>query len=217
MAFTITFPTSGPCPDQLLVARWLTDRGEPFDNEGPGTVALRAMPVRFVVSKDQNALQAHLEVTATVPLTRLVDMLFGVSVEAGADVRLAGAGEVTKGALWMVLADEQDRVRIAETLDRAKELGNTDEIMKRMWAVVSALRPNSDDRWDMQRSRIVQLREVGEAGGISLEEARWHAEDPQVGDVLAVAVDGAMHMHSLTWRWLAEAYPGIAEGAHSHH
>jgi len=217
VAFTITFPTSGPCPDQILVAGWLTDRGEPFDSEGPGTVALRAMPVRFVVSPEQDALQAHLEVTATVPLSRLVDMLFGVSVEAGADVRLTGSGEITKAALWMVLADEQDRIRIAETLERAKEHGNIDEIMKRMWAVVSALRPKCDDRWDMQTQRIVQLREIGEDGGLSVEEAKWHTEDPQVGDVVPVPVGGSVHIHSLTWRWLAEAYPGIAEGAHSHH
>ena len=201
----------------MLVAGWLTDRGEPFDSEGPSTVALRAMPVRFVVSPEQEALQAHVDVTATVPLTRLVDMIFGISVEAGADVRLTGSGEVTKAALWMVLADEQDRLRIAETLERAKEHGNIDEIMRRMWAVVSVLRPNCDDRWDMQTRRVVQMKEVGVEGGLSVEEAQWHAENPVPGDVVTVPVDGAVHIHSLTWRWLAEAYPGIAEGAHSHH
>ena len=216
MAFTITFPTSGPCPDRTLVSGWLSDRGEPFEAEGTGTIALRAMAVRFVVSPDQDALQAHLEVTAAVPLSRMVDMLFGISVEAGADVRLAGSGEITKAALWMVLADEQDRIRIAETLERAKDHGNIDAIMKRMWAVVSALRPHCDDRWDAQRQRIVRLREIGGTDGLSIEEAQWHAEDPQVGDVVPVPVDRAIHIHSLTWRWLSEAYPSIAQGAHSH-
>ena len=195
---------------------WLTDRGEAFELEGPSTVALRAMPVRFVVSPDQEALQAHLEITATVPLSRMVDMLFGLSVDAGADVRLAGFGEITKAALWMVLADEQDRIRIAETLERAKEHGDINQLMKRMWAVVSALRPNCDDRWDAQRRRIVRLREIGGGEGLSIEEAQWHAEDPQAGDVVPVPVEGSDHIHSLTWRWLSEAYPSIAQGAHSH-
>lgn len=215
MAFTVTFPSTGPCPDRDSVVEWLKERGEPYDAEGLASIQLRALPVRFVVSPDQRALQAQIEVTSSAPLTRLVDLLFSISVRAGADVRLAGEGEVTRPVLWMRLADEQDRLRIAESLERAREHGNHEEITKRLWALVAALRSGCDDRWDTDRQCVVQLLEVGEPDGISLEEARWHAQDPSPGDVVPVPVRG--FVHTLAWRWLSEAYPGIAEATHSAH
>ncbi len=213
MAFTVTFPTSGPVCSAEELASWLTDRGEPFAQEGPSTLAMRAMPIRFVAAPDQSALQAHLEVTSTVPLTRMVDVLFEVSMRAGADVSLAGAGLVTRSALWMQLADEQDRLRIAESLSRAVEHGNADEVHKRLWAVLATLRTGHDDRWDATQERIVELVEVGES--IPLDAARWHTDDPNIGDVIGVPVQG--WLHSLVWRWLSEAYPGIAEAEHTLH
>ena len=193
------------------VAEWLTAHGEPFEAEGEDTLVLRALPVRFVAARDAETLQAHLEVTATVPLTRVVDLLFGVSVEAGADVRLTGEGEITRSALWMRLADEQDRVRLEEALDRASDHGNREEVLTRLWAVVAALRPKRDDRWDVGSARIVEMLEVGALDGISLDQAQWHVEDPQLGDVIPVPVHNSLHVHTLAWRWLSEAYPGLAE------
>ena len=115
----------------------------------------------------------------------------------------------TRSGLWMLLADEQDRVRIAEALRRAQEHGNREDLITRLWAVIGSLRPKCDDRWDMARERIVELNEVGE--GIDLSQAAWHAEDPKIGDVVGVPVDHSHHVHTLVWRWLSEAYPGLAE------
>ena len=146
-------------------------------------------------------------------LTRMVDVLFDVSVRAGADVSLAGTGEVTRAGLWMRLADEQDRQRIAESLFRAKEHGSGDEVHKRLWAVLAALRKGHDDRWDASSQRIVELVEVGQ--GVSVEEAAWHTENAAVGDEISIPVES--HLHILVWRWLSEAYPGIAEAEHTLH
>lgn len=211
LAFTVRFPSSGPCPDPDSVARWLTAHGEPFDQEGADTLVLRALPVQFVAASDAETLLAHLEITSRVPLSRLVDLLFGISVEAGSDVRLAGEGEITRSGLWMRLADEQDRIRIAESLERARDHGNIEEVTTRLWAVVAALRPQKDDRWDTATHRIVEMKEVGSPDGIDLESARWHVEDPHLGDVIAVPVHNNHHIHTLAWRWLNEAYPGLAE------
>ena len=210
MAFSVRFPTTGPCPNPTRVAEWVTAHGEPFEYEGDDTIVLKALPVRFIAAGDAETLQAHLEVNATVPLTRVVNLLFGVSVDAGSDVSLAGEGEITRSSLWMRLADEQDRMRISETLDRASRHGNSEEILTRLWAVVSALRPNRDDRWDMKSRRVVEMCEVGPEG-VDMEDARWHSEDAELGDVVSIPVENSEHIHSLAWRWLSEAYPGLAE------
>lgn len=210
MALTVTFPTSGPPTPVQTLAAWLTERGEPF-TEGEDSVALRALPVRFVSSPLNASLQAQLEVVTSMPLTRLVDTLFEVSVRAGADVNLAGHGPITRPHLWLLLADEQDRMRIAAGLRRAREHGNADEVHKRLWAIVAAVRGGHDDRWDATAERVVEMLEVGDA--VSVEQARWHAPDPnvdpKVGDAVAVPVSG--YVHCLVWRWLSEAYPGLAD------
>ncbi|MBX2800053.1 MAG: hypothetical protein KTR31_20415 [Myxococcales bacterium] len=213
MAFTVTFPASSPTCDVSTLGEWLKERGEPFVDEGEDTLVLRALPVRFVASPDNASLRAHLDITANVALQRMVDVIFEVSVRAGADVRLAGHGEMTRPAMWMLLADEQDRLRIAESLRRAEELGSRDEIYQRMWGVLATLRDGRDDRWDAQAERIVERVEVG--ADISVERAAWHSEGVQVGDEVSVPVVG--YLHSLVWRWLSEAYPGIAEAEHTLH
>ena len=213
MAFTVTFPTSGPpCPCKTL-SDWLTEVGEAFVLEGEDTLVLRALPMRLVSSPAQASVQAQLEVTPTVALTRMVDALFDISMKAGADVNLLGHGPVTRPELWLRLADEQDRLRIGGALRRAREHGNADEVHKRLWGIVASLRPGKDDRWDAAAERVVEMVDVGEQ--ISVDEARWHAEDAKTGDVVAVPVGG--HLHCLVWRWLSAAWPGLDETDHTLH
>lgn len=190
MAHTVTLLTSGPPCAVATLAGWLTDRGEPFVQEGDDTLVLRALPMRIVSSQAQPSVQAHIDVTPNVPLTRVVDSLFEISVKAGADVHLVGQGNVTRAELWIRLADEQDRLRIGQALRRAREHGNADEVHKRLWGVVASLRPGRDDRWDASAERVVEMVE-------------------KTGDVVAMPVVGTLHC--LVWRWLSEAYPGIAE------
>lgn len=206
MAFTITFPTSQPPTPVATLADWLTEQGEPFVAEGDDTLVLRALPVRFVASQKDASLKAQLEIVPDMPLTRLIDTLFEVSMRAGADVNLAGHGPVTRPGLWLRLADEQDRLRIARALGRAREHGNADGVHKRLWALIDCMRRDHEDRWDAAKERIVEMVEVGE--GVSLEQAQWHVEDPKIGDTIPVPVTG--FLHSLAWRWLSEAYPGLA-------
>ena len=209
MAFTVTFPTSGKVPCSDDVASWLRERGEPFSCPQPDCLQLRALELRIDIAPDQGSMKVMIDITSTLYLTRVVDLVFELSILAGADVRLTGEGEVSRGALWMRLADEQDRVRIAEALQRAEIHGNREEVGKRLWQVVAAIRPGKDDRWDATAGRIVELCEVGAPDGISLADAAWHADNPEAGDVIAVGVEGSVH--TLAWRWLSEAYPGLAE------
>ena len=210
MAFTVQFLTSGPCPTAEQVGDWLTMHGEPFEVDESSALVLRALPATFRIQPG-SGLCAELGVTATVPVSRVVHLVFGVSVEAGADVTLAGAGEITRSTLWMWLADEQDRIRISETLERSRDHGNSEEVLTRFWAVVSALRPKRDDRWDVGSERIVEMLEVGVPGGISLEQASARHPEARPGDAVAMPIDNSAHIHCLAWRWLSEAYPGLAE------
>lgn len=212
MPFLVTFPTSGPSPTVEQVASWLTERGEPHACDGE-VVRLRAVPMEFVAGVDQENLRCQITVTSTAPLTRMVDVVFALSVEAGADVELVGRGAMGRATLWMQLADEQDRLRIAESLERAAESSHRDEILRQLWGVLAAARPGHDDRWDVLQARVVEVVEVGER--ISVDDAAWYADAPEVGDEVAVPVQGLLHC--LVWRWLSEAYPGIAEAEHTLH
>lgn len=214
MGFTVTFPTSGAVPDPEVVSGWLRERGEPFDATGQA-LALKAVGVRVEIAPDLGSMKAHVDVSSTIDLSRAVDLIFDLSILAGADVRLTGVGEVTRGALWLRLADEQDRCRILEALERAEIQGKREEILKRLWQVIAALRPGHDDRWDTAAGRVVELREVGSPDGISVADACWHVDEPEIGDVIPVPVSGSAH--TLAWRWLAEAYPGLADSDWSFH
>lgn len=213
LAFTVTFPTTAELPSPRAVSDWVLQRGEPLDHLEGGCLQLRAIDVRLQV--EEARVLAHIDVPVGLPLTRVVDLLFDLSIFLGADVRLTGVGEISRGGLWLRLADEQDRGRIQETLKRAEIHGRLEEVGKRLWQVVSAVRSGCDDRWDTSVGRIVELKEVGAADGISLADAAWHADDPQPGDVIPVPVEGSAH--TLAWRWLSEAYPGLAEVEHTLH
>lgn len=209
MAITVVFPTSGEKLGAEMVANWLMERGEPFDWDTPSTLALRALPVRLVMGENHH-IHAQIELNPEVSLSRMLEMLYGLSMLAGADVRLLGVGEVTRSHLWLRLADEQDRLRISGAVERADESGQREEVLHKLWPVIAAIREGCDDRWDARRQRIVELKEVGGAHGIALEEAAWHVDNPTEGSVVGLPIEGA-NMHTLAWRWLCDTYPGIAE------
>ena len=44
---------------------------------------------------------------------------------------------------------------------------------------------------------------------MAAEEAAFLLEDPETGDVAAVEIHEDLHL--VVWRWLSEAWPGLAE------
>ncbi len=211
MSFELRFKTVAEGMDLDALTAWLLERGEPAVPIEQ-SLGLKALPVVF--EHRGSALCAVLDITGACPLTRLVDMLFDLSMEVGADIELSGRGDVSRSRLWLVLADEQDRVRLADALERSREHSNCMEVLRRLLSVVNSLRPGRDDRWDAARSCIVEFVEVG-AEGLSLSEARRHQADAEVGDEVGVPVEG--HLHTLAWRWFSASYPGLAESQHSMH
>lgn len=209
MAFTVSFPTEGPPPHPTDVSGWLIEQGEPFEREGLHALRCKAVPLRLVCDPESTTMKGHIELEAHSRLTRLVDLLFHLSKRAGADVRLPGVGPVTRAQLWLALAEDQARLKVAAAVLLSQERSNAHEIHQRLWGLIGALRPGRDLRWDARRQAIVEVLEVGAPDGISAEDAAWHAESPQVGDAVAVPVAG--HVHLLAWTWLREAYPGLTD------
>ncbi len=208
MGFFVSFRTSTPPAALRDLVAWLTEVAEPSTEE-VDAVVLRALPARFVLGPP---FAVELEVHEWTPLGRLVDVLFEVASRAGADLDLGGK-VVNRSDLWLVLAEEQDRLRIANTLRRARERGNADEVHRRLWAVLASLRPGTDNRWDATLERVVELLDVGEQ--VSVEQAREIEEDAVTGDVVQQPAPGPIHL--LLWRWMSEAYPGLCEPDHSMH
>lgn len=211
MAFTVSFRTQGPPLSRAELEEWLTEQAEPFEEEGPEHIALRALDVLLVMAPGQ-PLQAQLTIETNAPLSRLVDLLFALSVRAGADVKLAGVGEVDRARLWLVLADEQDRQRLAESIKTASLHGCQDDVLNGLWRLLAAVRPGKDHRWDIDRERIVEMKIVGES--ISAEEAAWHTDDTTTGEYVPFPVTSGELFHIVAWRWMNETWPGVAEATH---
>ena len=182
---------------------WLTAQGEPFEQDGDALL-LRALPVRLVLRG--GAIHGQLEMTPASPLGRLIQLLFRLSVRIGSDVRLVGYGEVNRAMLWLRLADEQDRLRLLDAIRIAEERGKRETVLRGLWAVLAAVAPERDVRWDVQQGSIVEVYEVGET--ISLDEAQWLSEDVTEGDLLPAPVQDTLHI--VAWRWLSQNYPGLA-------
>ena len=179
--------------------------GEPFE-ESPTGLALEAIPLR--IDRDHTGQPVvHLHVTTDLLLSRLVGLVFDLSMHLGADVELAGSDTVSRAEMWMRIADEQDRLRIGEALERAAEQGRREEVVRGLWAVLGCLREGRDIRWDAKRKMAVELREVGD--GISAHDAAEHAPNPSPGDLVAVPIKDEGELHILAWRWLSEAYPSL--------
>ncbi len=203
MAFTVTFPTATAAPSIPALTAWLVEHGEPFEEDG-ASVVLKALPFRLV--RDEKGITGWIEVNETTPLPRLIDLIFDLSVRLGSDVKLAGSGVVGRPALWLVLADEQDRQRLAAAIEQSAQRGNKDDVDQRLWALLQAIHPGRDLRWDAQKLRVVELFEVGST--IERDEARWLDEGANTGEIVVKAVDGNVHV--LLWRFVAQAWPGLA-------
>ena len=206
MPFKIQFRNIDNPPQPEELAGWLTEEGEPFELEPPFGLVLRALPLRLVQVEDQG-LTAYLDVRPNLSLPRTIQLLFNVSMRLGTDVELAGYGTVTRASLWMRLADEQDRQRIAAALAKAEDHGKIDEVGRNLWAVLGSLLPQTDIRWDSSRRMIVELVEAGI--NIPLSEARQHSPEVEHGDVIAMTPRGSSTLHILAWRWLSEAHPSL--------
>jgi hypothetical protein len=198
----IALQTSGELPATQAMTSWLTEQGEPFTLEDD-RIVLRALPVS-VEPEGVHELGVQVVLTFTTPVMRAVDLIFDLSVLAGADVVVA-EDRTNRAGLWLRLADEQDRMRIAMALALAKERGSADEVLRRLWAVLHSLHPQQDVRWSAEVEAIVRLEEVGAPDGVPLEAAG----DRQIGDLVPRRLPGAPHL--LVWRWLSEAYPSLAE------
>lgn len=206
MAFTILFQTQGVSPPASAVGDRLVALGEPFEAEGAAALALRALRVRLVLDPS-GPMRAYVEVEADTPLVRLVDVVFEVSSLAGADVHLAGAGAMTRARLWLLLADEQDRLRLVDAFRRAITHSWGAEAARGLWTILAEAHKGRDVRWDAGSGRIVEMVEVGV--GIDLGAATWLIDTAKLGDVVPRALPGQPHV--LAWRWLSEAYPSLCE------
>jgi hypothetical protein len=205
VAFTLTFVSTEKPPTIDVLAEWLAERGEPFVAEDGDEVALLAVPVRFRSAADGHSLQAEVDVAPNVSLTRLVDTVHDVSLRSGADLDLAGTGVVTRAQLWILLADEQDRLRIATALRTARQSAVADDVHRRLWAMIASIRPGHDDRWDTLTERVVEVQEA--APGVAQDGAQSPPSPADGGPTLQVPVGG--FVHCLVWRWLSEAYPRL--------
>jgi hypothetical protein len=200
MPLTITLLTAGELPSPEAVQRWLTEQGEPFELHDEA-IALRALPLR-IRPVDHRHLEVVLASRIDTAVTRAVDLVFDLSVLAGADVEVDGESR-TRATLWLRLADEQDRLRIAEALDTAAERGVADEVLRRLWAVLNALYPTVDARWNANQRALVALDERD-------NPVLLHAEaDDEVAALVPRRLPGTPHL--LVWRWLSEAWPSLVE------
>ena len=81
MPFTFHFPSTGRSPELHRLADWLTEVGEPFE-ESPTGLALEAIPLR--IDRDHTGQPVvHLHVTTDLLLSRLVGLVFDLSMHLG--------------------------------------------------------------------------------------------------------------------------------------
>ncbi len=198
MAFTLTFPSRGPQPSPDELAEWISEHGEPWEHDGP-RLSLRALPL--VLTPGPFGLEARVSPGRDTPLTRLVGLVFDLSVRVGGDVHLVGAGTATKHQLWLHLADEQDRARIADALDRAG--GRVDEVTRGLWCLLGATGRGEQLRWDTGRRCIVEIPDPDD------DEPTL----PEAEAVPTVAVAPGAGIYLLAWRWLKDAWPSLVERA----
>ncbi len=187
MSLRLTLHTAGPMPPLSALQEWLTERGEAYERDGD-RVRLLALPV-VVEALDEATFSVVLSIAGGTPLVRLVDLVFELSLVTGSDVS-ERERRMSRSELWLRVADEQDRLRIASAMKLAEDRGNLDDVARRVWAILNALRPGRDVRWSSQDESIV-----------------WVSEDGTTRE----AVDPSDRMHLVIFRWLSEAHPSLLE------
>lgn len=205
MSFSLSFPTAATPPSLAELAAWLEEEGEAWASEDGEALVLRALPLRLLHTG--SGLRGEVEVGLTTPLSRLVRVLFALSSRVGADVRVVGVGLVDRAALWLRLADEQDRLRLAAALARVDEHPQRDEILRGLWSLLAVAAPGRDARWDALRERVVELHDSGDLTDPGF--VRVTSEPP----LPPVPLDPPIHL--LAWRWLGEAWPALADARSS--
>lgn len=183
---TLTLTSRVALPSVAAIASWLTDSGEPVLVEGR-RISLRALGAHLVA--EEGLLVAHIDLTASTPVVRLVDLLFDLSSHIGSDLHDVARKPVTRPTVWFELAAEQDRIRVGAALARSLEHGVRQVMVQRLWALGASLFPNRDVRWDAASARFVEVVDEGPV-------CRPLADD-RAANVLA-------------WRYLSEAWPGVA-------
>ena len=204
MGFSFTFPQTraGDEDDEpTSLTEWLTGQGEPFEVED-GVLRLRALPVRLTEGSD--GLKLAVDLRARVPLARLIGLLYELALWLGTDVHLGGR-PVDRGTAWIRLADEQDRLRIADAIDHAGP--RTDEVLAGLWQVLRACGRKRDLRWDPRARAIV---EVGMHPEVIEDATTMATDDTDPGALIAWPVHDGVHI--LAWRWLAETWPAFSDG-----
>jgi len=183
LSFVIHFPTTAKARTPAELQEWLTDQGEPFEQDGPLWINLRALPVRLSFDSD-GRVEATVKILPTDSATRLTEFLFDLSLELGADVEIEHYGVVDRSQAWLHFAGAQDRARIVGAIEQAGEIGNRDILLRMIWPIISALDPERDLRWDVDALRIIEV----------VDDAIVPAPEP---------------LHIPTWRWLADAFPNL--------
>lgn len=196
MPFTLTFPSRGeqPSPDELT--GWLTDHGEPFEADPP-RIVLRALPVALMPGPF--GIEATVNPGVDTPLTRLVGLMSDLSVRVGGDVHLVGRGSLTRHELWLHLADDQDRKRIAAALARAGD--RQDEVARGLWSLLGASGRGEQLRWDLGREAIVAIHELPDD----------EPTQPEGEALPTEAITPGSGLYLLAWRWLSDAWPRLVE------
>lgn len=195
-------------PPLSELTAWLAALGEPFEPPEDGAVRLRALPV--VLHRAPGSLEAEILLTPSVPLSRLLALIYDLALQAGAEVALLADdpdhphAATERATAWLRFADEQDRLRIGRAIGRAE--ARTDDLLRGLWDILVALGRGRDLRWHPTRARIVEV----DASDLDSREDPTLSEEEATDPLLVVrAVEPGTHI--LAWRWLTEAWPSVTD------
>lgn len=192
MTLPLKLRTAASVPGIDALAAWLNEQGEPFEVDPPSTFELRAIPVQLTRTED--GATAHITLTPSANLTRLLRLVFDLSDYLGADVHHAGS-PIGRSQLWLTLAEDQDRLRIGAALDRAAAQNQRDDVLNGLWTLLSTLGLGRDLRWDATQTRVVEV--IEDPNGSADTDLTQAPDDPT--------------LHIIAWRWLAETWPSLAD------
>jgi len=202
VSISLEFRTGRPVASVAEVADWFLNQGEPCEPQGPTTIALLALPVHLILHPHR--MEAQIDLTPKVPLHRLVRVMADLAIQLGAETvfheRTMGRSE-----LWLVLAEEQDRMRIQDALDRAEALHCRSEVLTQLWQLLGAMGQGRDLRWDLSSHRIIEFVDTGplDATEDTVDTVTTQAPGP------LRPLQPFEQAHITAWRWLSEAWPNL--------